>query len=124
MEAGHAPAQAAYGYVLERGEGVTADPAGGCAWARRSAGQGNSGGLLNHGSCLLRGVGGARDVAGGVAQLEKSFALENPEAAFALGQFYRDGQYLPRDLALARQWFVRARDAGHTEADKALSALR
>ncbi|GAB5605115.1 SEL1-like repeat protein [Sideroxyarcus sp. TK5] len=125
-EGGHADAQANYANFLEVGELVPADPVAAREWARRSADQGNVVGLINYGDLLLRGVGGPRDQAG-ARLLEKASAMDSqfsPHAALTLGQYYRDGQYLPRDVALARQWLEKACALGHPEAEKELQTLR
>lgn len=121
-EAGYAPAQTSYGYILEKGEGVAADPVAAREWARRSAEQGDSGGLLNYGDALMRGVGGARD-GRGLALVEKAAGMGHADAAFTLGEYYRDGQYLPRDVAQARQWFLKAQALGQGDAEAELRKL-
>ena len=115
-----------YANFLEVGELVPADPVAAREWARRSAEQGNVMGIINYGDLLLRGVGGPRNSLGATL-LEKATVMGSqysPHAAITLGQYYRDGQYLPRDVALARQWLEKARARGHPEAEKELQTLR
>lgn len=121
-EAGYAPAQASYSYVLDKGDGEAVDGVAAREWAKRSADQGDAGGLHNYGDVLVRGVGGARDLRG-VALIEKAVAMGNADGAFTLGEYYRDGQYLPRDPALARQWFSKARELGRADAEAELQKL-
>lgn len=49
--------------------------------------------------------------------LEKQAGAGQPMAMYQLGMLYRHGSpCLPQDLTTARQWFLRAAEAGHTEA--------
>lgn len=124
-EAGHADAQANVADFRAVGELLPADPVAALDWARRSAEQGSQMGLINYGDFLLRGVGGTANPQG-AALLEQAVALGEPygaHAALTLGQYYRDGRYLPRDPERARRWLLQARDMGHPEADKELAAL-
>jgi TPR repeat protein len=124
-EAGHADAQANVADFRAVGELLPADPVAARDWARRSAEQGSQMGLINYGDFLLRGVGGAANPQG-AALLEKAVALGEPyggHAALTLGQYYRDGRYLPRDPALALRWLQQARAMGHPEADQELATL-
>lgn len=125
-EAGHADAQANVADFRAVGELLPADPVAALDWARRSAEQGSQMGLINYGDFLLRGVGGTANPQG-AALLEQAVALGEPygaHAALTLGQYYRDGRYLPRDPERARRWLLQARDMGHPEADKELAMLR
>ena len=125
-EGGHAEAQANYANFLEVGELVPADPAAARDWARRSAEQGHPMGLINYGDMLLRGVGGQRDSRGAalLAQAAEMPAPYGPHAALTLGRYHRDGQYVVRDVAQARQWLEKARALGHPEAEQELQTLR
>jgi TPR repeat protein len=83
-------------------------------------------GLINYCDMLLRGVGGPRDARGAELFVRAAGmdAPYGPHAALTLGRYYRDGQYLTRDMALARQWLEKARALGHPEAGQELQALR
>ncbi len=45
------------------------------------------------------------------------------QAAFALGQYYANGEFVGQDAAEARRYFTLARDLGHPEAGPRLQAL-
>ena len=47
----------------------------------------------------------------------------DPEALFELGEMYRDGDGVERDLAEAEKWFGKARHLGHAKAEGAIAAL-
>ena len=61
--------------------------------------------------------------------LEDAAQKGNAEAMWLVGQFYDPAASLPRgsipvDMALARQWYEKAKTAGVSQADAALKALR
>lgn len=61
--------------------------------------------------------------------LEDAAQKGNAEAMWLVGQFYDPAASLPRgsipvDMALARQWYEKAKAAGVSQADAALKALR
>ncbi|HZU50580.1 MAG TPA: sporulation protein, partial [Sphingomicrobium sp.] len=45
------------------------------------------------------------------------------DAAFNLGQAYRLGRGVPLDLAMAENWFEKAANAGHLDAETTLGLL-
>lgn len=58
-----------------------------------------------------------------VALLELAWSQGQTSAALALGDLYRDGDGVPRDLAVARRWYLDGLSAGDVEAGRALAAM-
>lgn len=67
------------------------------------------------------GVGAADQV--DVQTVRQKAEQGDAEAQFTLGQMYAKGQVVKRDYAQARQWYQKAAEQGHADAQKALDNL-
>lgn len=91
-EAGHAPAQAALGEILDRAE----EDAEAVTWYRKAAEQGNAAGQFGLGMAYAAGEGVARDPVQAEAWVRKAALQDYVNAVDVLAQAYRKG-----DLGLA-----------------------
>lgn len=63
------------------------------------------------------------DYAGAVANWRPLASKGDADAEFNLGQAYRLGRGVPLDLGMAKEWFERAAEAGHLDAETTLGLL-
>lgn len=80
-------------------------------------------GLHNRGMCFAYGTGVPKDPDRAVQLISRAAALGEPNAAYALGQAYRNGTFgVAADARKARRCFERAADLGHEEAAAILAS--
>jgi TPR repeat protein len=72
---------------------------------------------------LYFGRSGVRDYRGAAGLYQKAADLGNASAQNSLGRMYELGEGLPRDDALALQWYRKAAAQGHPDAQAALQRL-
>lgn len=115
-EKGLAPAQAAYGRLLDSGQGVDRDEKEALKWYRMAAEGGDVVGAYQYGSALLRGAEGTEKDPAEAARWFQSAAGQNVGVAqLALGLLYADGNGVAKDQNAAADWFKKASDAGVPE---------
>ena len=118
-EGGFAPAQATLGRWL-RDRKQWSESA---RWYRRSAEQGDPGGLYALGLAYYRGRGVPRDRVRAFELMVQSARSGYVIAEYSVGLAYEDGHGTQHDLARARQWIQRAADKGLQVAREKLTSL-
>jgi TPR repeat protein len=127
--AGSLDAANSLGDAYRTGTGVEIDHAKALQWYLFAATRGSQSRLEAIGDIYAKGRAGPADEGAArsywhrALQLHYANAYAQPNAAFSLGRFYRDGKGIPRDLAEARQWFTLAAQSGHERAADALVSL-
>ena len=91
-------------------------------WYRAAAERGYAPAQRIYGEILLRQPLGVYR-SDGINYLRKAAEGMDVQAAFALGQYYANGEFVGQDAAEARRYFTLARDLGHPEAGPRLQAL-
>jgi hypothetical protein len=86
-EAGHAPAQARLGDILDKSE----DDEEAVAWYREAAGQGNAAGLFGLGQMYAKGEGVPKDGAKAFDYVLQAARKDHVDAAIMLVGVYRNG---------------------------------
>jgi uncharacterized protein len=110
--AGEADAENALGLVLERGEGVPANPAEAVTWFRRAADHGLVAGMVNLGRAFDSGTGVAKDPVEAVRLYATAANRGSLQAMMLLGAAYDRGAGVPVDRIAARSWILKAAQAG------------
>jgi len=100
------------GRCHENGWGAPASIALAAPWYRHAAERGNDWGMYNHATRLMLGDAGPADRASALAWFQKAAALGHAKSINVVGGFYEDGWEVERDLAKARDCYVRAAEAG------------
>ena len=113
-----------YGYMRMYGHGAAADPADAVNWYKRAAEGGSARGELSYASALIAGQGVARNEALAVPmmkslvsrnmQLSSDPDIREGQALMAglLGDFYRSGTGVPKDMSEAIRWYSLAAERG------------
>lgn len=113
-----------YGYMRMYGHGIVADPADAVAWYKRSAEGGSARGELGYANALITGSGVARNEALAVPMMKSLVArnmqlsddpdIKESQALLAglLGDFYRSGTGVSKDMAEAVRWYSLAAERG------------
>ena len=110
--AGDAMASNMVGRCHENGWGAPADIVQAAGWYRQSAEQGGDWGMYNHATRLMLGDAGPVDRAAALDWFQKAADLGHAKSINVLGGFYEDGWEVERDLAKARDCYVRAAEGG------------
>lgn len=110
--AGEADAENAVGLILERGEGLPADPAEAAIWFKRAADQGLLAGMINLGRLMNAGAGVPRDQAEAMRLYARAASRGSPQAMILLGAAYERGAGQAADPVAARGWYLKAAQAG------------
>ena len=129
---GHPDAQFLLANLFRTGLFGTRDEKKTLFWARKSAEQDNIPALFLAGTMLWIGKSGERNDKEAVKYLTRIFELEDfrklawsigGSAAYTLGDAYRKGRGVPKDLAAAREWYQRAAMGNHPGAKQKLQEL-
>lgn len=96
------------------GEGAAKDRDSGRRWLEKSAAQGHGGAMYNLGVMAIDGE--RQDFAAAAGYFEKAATLGDPDAAYALAVFYREGTAVARDRATSLRWLRRAAQEKHVAA--------
>lgn len=149
---GDANARFALGYRYHTGEGVSKDEEAATRWWRMAAEQGHTSAMHNLASAYYAGNGVSKDLylalkwyrkaadsghrmSGQPANEVYRELLKDPaptlrlaedndrEAQFYLGNHYRKGEKIDRDMAEALHWYHRAADQGHAGAQYNLGIM-
>lgn len=134
-EKGHAPAQTVLGYLYEKGQGVSPDPAQAVVWYRKAADQGLPDALFNLGRVYQHGVGVKADL-GEAKKWYQLAAAKGSEGAAAelkrMGEAPQPGQanfnegtklYEAKDFAGATRSLKKAADLANAHAQASLDYL-
>lgn len=119
-EQGHAISQQFLGRAYEKGEGVTRDPSQAVYWYRKSAEQGNDRALLLLALFYMTDKGGQKDYSQAVYWFRKTIEKGNidsqAEAQYWMGVCYSNGWGVERNETQGFNWFRKAADQGHANA--------
>jgi len=105
------------------GKFFPADKKAGHEWLSKVAATGDEKAMGILGFYLVAGSYGQTDVGRGVMLLEQATEKEYMPAYLWLGNFYRRGLGVTRDLDKAREWFEKGAEAGSHECQKALDEM-
>ncbi|KRB51530.1 hypothetical protein ASE04_11650 [Rhizobium sp. Root708] len=95
--------------------GPDVDSAKSFRFAMRGARNGDVSSMISTGTALLSGYGTVRDSEAGILWLERAASTAGPEASVAmmrLADTYRYGAGVPKDIAKAQAWQLKAAQAG------------
>ncbi len=124
-----------YGYMRMYGFGTAADPADAVAWYKRAAEGGSARGELSYASALISGTGIGRNEALAVPMMKSLVArnmqlsndpdIREGQALMAglLGDFYRSGTGVGKDMSEAVRWYSLAAERGDRFAARDLAKL-
>lgn len=77
--------------------------------------------LYNYGMDLVEGTLGKVDVKRGLKLLEAADEKNHFNAAVQLGHYYREGEYVGRDIVKAREWYIKGMKQGNVNALRAMT---
>lgn len=124
-----------YGYMRMYGHGVAADPSDAVSWYKRAAEAGSARGELSYASALIAGNGIARNEALAVPMMKSLVArnmqlssdpdIREAQALMAglLGDFYRSGTGVDKDINEAVRWYSLAAERGDRFAARDLAKM-
>lgn len=115
-EAGYAPAENYYGFLMYKGIGMPKDTRAGIDWIAKAAAQGNATAANNLGFLLLEGDGMTPRPEQAVYWLRRANENGVPEAAAMLGDLYREGRGVEQDSLKAVALYNEAILAGLRDA--------
>lgn len=116
---GHLFAQHNAGYLNANGIGVEKNLKEAIRWYVKAAERGYSDSQLQ--LTLIYYI--EKDFEKAFFWVSKAAIQEVPNAQYSLGLLYRDGKGTEKDLDKAKEWFQKAADNGHEDAQKALNQL-
>lgn len=117
----HTKAQLFYGFLYLKGIGVAKNFNKAKGWLQKAAAKGNSHAKWSLANIYLMEANGGKKALGLFRELAKD---NHPEAQFTLGQCYRYGTLLKKNLDKAEYWYKRAAKQNHAKSIEALEALR
>jgi TPR repeat protein len=85
-------------------------------WFKRAADQGHPHAQRNYADMLVAGKGVTRDPSLALAYYEKAADADVPEACFVVGEFYRNGNFVPKDDRRAVRAYKKALALGYQPA--------
>ena len=109
---GHTMALNMIGRCYENGWGAGANPTVAVHWYRRATKAGLDWGMYNLASLIMLGKGAPVDRAEALALFQRAAALGHAKSINILGGFYEDGMEVPKDIAIARDHYLRAAEGG------------
>ncbi len=124
-----------YGYMRMYGHGVAVDPADAVSWFKRAADGGSARGELSYATALISGSGIARNEALAVPLMKSLVArnmqfssdpdIKESQALMAglLGDFYRSGTGVGKDMVEAVRWYSLAAERGDRFAARDLAKM-
>lgn len=123
FEAGYTNAgnQLADAYLA--GKYLPRDIEAGHEWLFKVAATGDEKTMAMLGYYLVAGTHGKVDTGRGILLLEQATEKEFVPAYLWIGNLYRHGQGVARDLDKAREWFEKGAEVGNTGCDKALAEM-
>ncbi|MBL9187993.1 MAG: sel1 repeat family protein [Opitutaceae bacterium] len=113
VKAGNPKAEAAFGEMLLRGEGIPKDEARGVALIEKAARAGNSAAAFRIGMLLSDGESGVtQNQPRSIEYFRAAAAGGEAEAFFNIGAAYASGKGVKRSYAEALAWLILARERG------------
>ena len=106
------------------GKAVPKDYAEAAKWYRKAAENGNVHASNKLGEMYLNGVEVTKDYAEAFrlfCEATDGYGDDSMEARYNLGYMYEHGLGVKKDMNAARQWYMKAAEQGHVEAQKALA---
>ncbi|XXF81420.1 tetratricopeptide repeat protein [Myxococcaceae bacterium GXIMD 01537] len=123
--AGIGQAELLLGGLAQKGlYGVERDDNAARAWFERAAARGEVMAWTQLAHMYLEGEGGPALIPEGMALLRDAAEEGDAEAQLRLASEYAMGTHVPRDLDLAEQWAMRAREGGLKEASKVIELIQ
>ncbi|WP_032918340.1 SEL1-like repeat protein [Mesorhizobium erdmanii] len=107
--------------ITEHGLGMSKDPAAAARLYQTAAEKGLPSAQFRLGLALIDGALGGHDAAAGEAWMRRAALAGNIEAAYVLGDHYVKDR--PPNYAEAASWYLRAAEAGHQAAARAIASL-
>ncbi|MBS0296467.1 MAG: sel1 repeat family protein [Proteobacteria bacterium] len=105
-----------YAQCFYDGSGRRRDLAQARAWYAKAIGFGFVQSRCALGNMLVRGEGGEKNAEAGLKLCREGAEAGDANAQTDLGEYYLNGQVLPRDFAQAHAWFEKAAAQGHANA--------
>lgn len=105
------------------GQQVPQDYAKGLAWLSKVAERGDERTMAILGHYLITGTYGKTDVVNGVSLLQRAIEKNYVPAYLWIGNLYRHGQGVIRDLNMAKAWYEKGVSEGNTGCNQALESL-
>lgn len=100
------------GRCLDQGWGVAPSAALAAPWFRKAAEKGLDWGMYNLATLLTQGSGVPEDKVEALHWFRKAAALNHVKSINILGGFYEDGWVVKKDMAIAREHYLRAAEGG------------
>lgn len=123
FEAGYLNAANQLADAYFAGKFLPRDIEAGHEWLSKVAAAGDEKTMAMLGYYLVTGAHGKVDAGRGILLLEQAIEKEFVPAYLWIGNLYRHGQGVARDLEKAREWFEKGSAAGNSGCDKALAEL-
>src|SRR5438874_7418081 len=99
--------------LYTNGRGVLKDETKATEWYRKAAEKGHVRAMYDLGILSQDGRGGlAKNDAEAARWVRKAADQSEPAAMNSLGWYYENGRGVEKDLAQARQWYIKAAEAG------------
>ncbi len=115
-EQGNSSAQAYFGYMYNKGLGVTKDNVEAVKWYRKAAEQGNASAQCNMGVMYGKGYGVAKDYTEALKWYRKAAEQGYARGQCNLGLMYDMGYGVTKDYAEAFKWYRKAAEQGEVNA--------
>ena len=109
--------------ALLSGQHIPRDVDAAHEWLSRAAATGDERTMAILGHYLVTGSHGKTDVAQGLLLMHKAIENDYVPAYLWMGNLYRHGQGVERDLTQAKTWYERGVEAGNTGCNAALASL-
>ena len=93
-------------------------------WCNDPANRDNPRAMFLKADHLLEDLTSGDVVADAIYNMEKAANLDDPDAAFAMGQMFEFGWAVGKNRKTAEKWYEKAASLGHPEAVKALKRMR
>lgn len=123
-EQGIPDAQFRYGHMLERGEGVAADPDAGRQWIVRAAENGHLRAMYEAGVAYVNQSPTPANQQAAARWFEQAALHGMGDSQFNLGLLFEEGFGVPQSAADAYAWFLIAAENGDSAARERASGLR
>ena len=120
---GHKFAQYNLGVCYANSRGVTEDCGVAAVWYSKAAEQGHAGARNNLGLLYLEGKGVDKNYATALDLFQKADAQGNMYSDWNLGRMYENGWGVTQDIYLAKRYYLKAAELGHTGAQKKLEEI-
>lgn len=121
---GDAQAQNLLGECYQKGNGVDINYVKAVSYYRKAAEQGNADAQFNLSICYSRGIGGlSKDMRQAFNYCNRAANQGHASAQYNMGEFYRIGDVVPIDRAVAIGWYRKAAAQGNEHAKEKLMLM-